>query len=402
MKLVPILALTFLVTMTTPRINASAAPAASSDADEALYLKRLAGVGVQGQMHYDPMEVIAGSAEPHPLPVASKPDLPREVLDKAGAYALANNSKALLIWRDGAIQTAIYGPGIEAPTLINSKSMAKPLGAITVGRAIKLGKIQSLDQPAADFIGEWRGTPKAAITIRQLLNMTSGLAEQGPVKDPASIWTRSYLHPRHDEVMIQEYPLTAAPGTRFQYSNVSAELIAVVVERATGQRYADFVSDQVLKPLGAAGGQVWVDRPGGLVHSGCCTFLPAETWLRLGVLVLNDGVWAGRRLLPEGYVAAMKTPSTGNPRYGLGTWIPGDYIVRRGFGRPDQMLGAVFHSEPYIAKDLFLFDGLDDQVLYMIPSEKLAILRLGDAPPRSPEWDNAYLPNLVLRAIGRP
>jgi CubicO group peptidase (beta-lactamase class C family) len=63
------------------------------------------------------------------------------------------------------------------------------------------------------------------------------------------------------------------------------------------------------------------------------------------------------------------------------------------------MLGAVLHSEPYVAKDLFLFDGNSNQVLYMIPSEKLAILRMGDAPPKSPDWDNAYLPNLALRGI---
>ena len=357
---------------------------------------------MQGATRYDPLEPITGSAEQHPLPIASPATLPRAVLDQAGAYAMANNSKALLIWWDGALQDAVYGPGIDAATLINSKSMAKPLGAIAVGRAIALGAIKSLDQPAADFISEWRRTPKAAITIRELLSMTAGLAEQGPVKDPASIWTRSYLHPRHEEVMIREYPLTAPPGTRFQYANVSAELIAVVIERASKQRYAAFVSDEVLKPLEAAGGDVWVDRPGGLAHSGCCTLLPAETWLRLGLLLMNDGVWAGRRLLPEGYVAAMKTPSVGNPRYGLGIWIPGDYIVRRGFGRPDQMLGAVLHSEPYLAKDLFLFDGLDDQVLFLIPSQRLAILRMGDAPPRSPEWDNAYLPNLVLRAVARP
>jgi hypothetical protein len=66
------------------------------------------------------------------------------------------------------------------------------------------------------------------------------------------------------------------------------------------------------------------------------------------------------------------------------------------------MLGAVLHSEPYLAKDLFLFDGNTNQVLYMIPSQNLAILRMGDAPPKSPEWDNSFLPNLILRAINAP
>jgi CubicO group peptidase (beta-lactamase class C family) len=229
--------------------------------------------------------------------------------------------------------------------------------------------------------------------------MTAGLAEQGPVQDPASFMTRAYLSPRHEAVLINDYPLTAPPGTRYQYANASAELIAVIIERATKRRYAAFISEAVIKPLGAAGGEVWVDRPGGSAHSGCCMLLPAETWLRLGLLLMNDGVWEGRRLLPVGFVEAMKTPTAFNPRYGLGVWVQGEYIPRRGFGRPGQMLGAVLHSEPYLAPDLFLFDGNADQVLYMIPSQKIAILRMGDPPPRSPEWDNAMLPNLVLRSL---
>jgi CubicO group peptidase (beta-lactamase class C family) len=389
------LGLVMAVTMTAP-LNTGAAP---SDPDEALYAARLSKIGAQGLDSYDTMETVPGAAHVRPLPLAAPPTLPADLLAKAKAYAMANNSKTLLIWRDGKLEEAAYGPGSDAATLINAKSMAKPLGSAAVGRAISLGLIKSLDEPAADFIPEWRGTPKAAITIRELLNMTSGLAEQGPVKDPASIFTRSYLHPRHGEIMVNEYPLTAPPGTRYQYSNASADLIAVIIEKAARRRYAAFVSEEVLKPLGASGGEVWVDRPGGLAHAGCCILLPAETWLRLGLLIMHDGVWEGRRLLPKGYVDAMKTPTASNPRYGLGLWLQGDYIPRRGFGRPDQMLGAVLHSEPYVAKDLFLFDGNADQVLYMVPSQKLAILRMGDAPPKSPEWDNAYLPNLVLRGI---
>ncbi len=373
--------------------------AAASDPDDAVVAARLARFKTQGADVYDTMEAVPGAAHVRPLPQAEPTTLPADVLAKAKAYALANNSKALLIWRDGKLEESVYGPGTDAATPLNAKSMGKPLGAIAVGRAIELGFIKSLDQPAADFIGEWRGTPKAAITIRELLSMTSGLAEQGSVGDPANYMTRAYLSPRHQDVLINDYPLTSPPGTRYQYSNASADLIAVIIERATKRRYAAFVSEAVVKPLGAAGGEVWVDRPGGLAHAGCCILLPAQSWMRLGLLLLHDGVWERRRLLPEGYVEAMKTPSAQNPRYGLAIWLQGEYIPRRGFGRPGQMLGAVLHSEPYLAKDLFLFDGNTNQVLYMIPSQNLAILRMGDAPPKSPEWDNAFLPNLVLRAI---
>jgi CubicO group peptidase (beta-lactamase class C family) len=399
MRFPPFLELTLAILAITPVAVAAAPSDPTGNSDEAIYAARLARIKTQGSDVYDSMEAVPGAADVRPLPQAAPSTLPADVLAKAKAYALANNSKALLIWRDGKLEESVYGPGIDAATPLNAKSMGKPLGAIAVGRAIKLGFIKSLDQSAADFITEWRDTPKAAITLRELLSMTAGLAEQGPVQDPASYMTRAYLYPRHQDVLINEYPLTSPPGTRYQYSNASAELISVIIERATKRRYAAFISEAVLKPLGAAGGEVWVDRPGGLAHSGCCILLPGQTWMRLGLLLMDDGVWEGRRLLPEGYVEAMKTPSAQNPRYGLAIWLQGEYIPRRGFGRPGQMLGAVLHSEPYLAKDLFLFDGNTNQVLYMIPSQKLAILRMGDAPPKSPEWDNSFLPNLVLRAI---
>lgn len=384
-----------------PGPAAAAPPPSTADQDQAVYMRRFSEYGAGPRETYDDtMEPVPGAAPANPLPQAVRPRLSAATLARTRDYALANRSKALLIWLDGTVQQAVYGPGTHATTLINAKSMAKPLGALAVGRAIRLGAIRSLDQPAADFLPEWRGTPKAAITVRMLLNMTSGLLEQGQSSDPSNIWSRAYLHPRHDRILINEYPLTAKPGTRFQYANGSAELVAAVIERATRRRYAEFVSAELLKPLGASGGEVWLDRPGGLAHSGCCILLPAETWLRLGLLLLDDGVWRGRRLLPEGYVAAMKTPTPSNPRYGLGVWVPGDYVLRRGFGRPDQTGGAqVLHGEPYLAKDLFLFDGNADQVLYMVPSRRLAILRMGDAPPKSPEWDNAVLPNTVLRDL---
>ncbi len=391
----------FLISLATAAgamLLMAASPAPTTDTDEAIYLKRLAETPAAGRDSYDPMEPVAGAQPFKPLPVAASPSIPQTALDKAVDYAQFHHSKAFLVWKDGLIQTAHYGDGADANSLINANSMAKPVGAIAVGRAIQLGAIKSLDEPASDFIGEWRGTPKALITIRQLLNMTSGLAQQGAVGDPASIMSRAYLHPRHDSIIVNDYPLTAPPGTLYQYANASAELIAVVIERATKRRYGAFVSREILRPLGAAGGEIWVDRPGGLAHAGCCIMLPGESFLRLGLLLMNDGVWQGRRLLPEGYVEAMKTPTPQNPRYGLGVWIPGPYIQRRGFGRPDQMLGAVLHSEPYLASDLFLFDGNHNQVLYIVPSRKLAILRMGGAPAKSPEWDNSYLPNLILRA----
>jgi CubicO group peptidase (beta-lactamase class C family) len=373
--------------------------AVAADNDEAVYLRRFQESGGAARDSYDTLETVAGAKRPKPLPVAAKTSISSEALAQAQAYAAANRSTALLIWRDGALEGAGYFGATTDQTLLISRSMAKPLSAIAVGRAIALGKIRSLDQPVSDFIPEWRGTPKAAILVRHLLDMRAGFLAQGASPDPANIWSRAYLHPRHGPIIINEYPLTAKPGERYAYANATADLVAVLIERATGRRYGDFLSAEVLQPLGAQGGKIWVDHPGGLAHSGCCILLPAETWLRLGVLLLDDGVWGGKRLLPPGYVAAMRTPTAANPYYGLGVWVQGPYTQRRGFASPEPSPTGVLHGEPYLANDLFLFDGNADQVLYMAPHQRLAILRMGDAPPKSPEWDNSVLPNLILRDL---
>jgi CubicO group peptidase (beta-lactamase class C family) len=227
--------------------------------------------------------------------------------------------------------------------------------------------------------------------------MRSGLLPQGFSPNPADILNRAYLHPRHDEVIINDYPMTHVPGDRYEYSNANSELIAPVIERATGMRYGAYLSEALLRPIGAMGGQIWVNRDGGMAHSGCCLLLPAESWVRMAMLIMADGQWQGEQLLPEGYANAMRTPTVQNPYYGMGVWVAGRYIEKRGFAHPSIAYGKVDHSEPYLDKDIVLFDGNSNQVVYMIPSQNMIILRTGQRPPEDKPWDNTVLPNLLIR-----
>lgn len=364
--------------------------------DEAVYLRRFADNLGAPRDSYDTLEAVAGVQGR--LRARALPTISRDALDAAQAYAAANNSQAFLVWKDGALERSAYFNGADADTGIISRSMAKPLSALAIGRAIEMGKITSLDQPVADFIPEWRGSKREGILVRHLLDMTAGFLAQNQSAEPSNIWSRTYLHPRHDEIIVAEYPLTHAPGTSYNYNNATADLIAVVIERATGVRYGDFISQEVLVPIKAQGGDIWVNRPGGTAHSGCCILLPAESWMRMAVLILQDGVWEGKRLLPQGYVEQMKTPTKANPHYGMGLWVGGEYTQRRGFGGPN-VPGGVLHSQPYKANDLYLFDGNSNQVVYVMPDQKTIVLRMGGSPPRSPEWDNSILPNLIYDGL---
>ena len=368
---------------------------------EAIYAARFQDIATSGRgelSRYDPLEIVPGAA-PKALPVAARPAISAEALAAAAAYAGANNSSAFIVIHKGKVAAAHYYGGASAATEIVSKSLAKPITALAIGRAIALGKVKSLDQPVTDFISEWRTTPKSPMLIRHLLDMRSGLLAQGQSVEPNNIWSRAYLHPFHEKIILDEYPASDAPGSIYEYSNATSELIALIIERATGRRYAEFIGTEVLEPIGATGGHVWINRPQGLAHSGCCALLPAESYARMAMLVAQNGKWGGKQLLPKGYVAAMKTPTAQNPHYGLGLWIGGPYIERRGFANPNRGLAKVLHSEPFLSNDVVMFDGNSSQIVYIVPSQQLVVLRTGDAPPRKPEWDNARLINIILGGL---
>ena len=331
--------------------------------------------------------------------------IPEGALAAARAYAGENASSSLMIWHQGRLQSADYWGGVSADTPVNSRSLHKMLGGLVIATALKNGFITSPDDPVAKYVTEWQGTPKDKITIRNVLQMSSGLMWfRGG--GPFSLSSRRYLDPSWDDILLNRVPLEFTPGSAYDYSDITADVMPHIVERATGQRYASYLSDAVLKPIGAAGGKIWLNRVGGMPHGGCCLMLPPETWLRIGILALNRGKADGRDLFPDGWMDQWLKPSPNNPHFGLMVWLGQPFAQRRLYHRPDSPNNALprpgaFHSEPYLADDLFLFDGMNGQIVYVIPSQELVIVRTGLRPPRDKaEWDNSMLPNIVLRALG--
>jgi CubicO group peptidase (beta-lactamase class C family) len=381
----------------------AAAPAADTP-EEAVELRARFERFTSTSGHRMPSDVTAplpGTEGYRALPRRPASGIDPESLEAMDAYLAERSSAAILVWHEGQVVWEHYFGDRDEDTLFDAMSLAKPLSVIAVGRAIAEGYIGSLDQPASDFITEWRGTPKGGILVRHLLDMRAGFKPQdfnfgGDENHPNA---RAYLHPKHESVIVNEYPLVNEPGTRYEYSGPTSALVAVLIERATGVPYERWLSEQVLAPLGARGGRIYLNRPDGMPHSGCCTLLPAESFLRVAVLLLNGGQWGGVSLLPEGFVQAMRTPTPENLHAGMGVYVAGDYVEWRGPLNPDATAGRIRHGEPYLADDLFLFDGNQRQVAYIVPSADLVILRLGDWPPRDVEWDHSVVPNTILSAM---
>ena len=354
---------------------------------------------------YDPVDKVPGAAGPA-LAIAAEAErtIDPAALKAASDYAQSKDSYGFVVWQGGKVQQANYWQGFDRNRLIASKSMAKMIVGLVIGRAIEQGHIQSVDQPVSDFVTEWKGTPKAKSTIRDFLQNSSGISRLSYNSfAPWSQTMREYLGERHDDLLINETKADYTPGSEYDYSMITSDTLAIVVERATKQRYADYVGKELLQPIGAQGGTVYINRPGGLAHSGCCMMLPAESFIRMGMLMANDGMWEGKRILAEGWVAETLKPSPANPKWGLHMWLGKPYQQRvRFFPERSQPIG-VLHTEPYAADDLFLWDGSGNQAMWIVPSKQLIVLRFGPTPKpkygQPGEWDNSLLPNTIIHGL---
>lgn len=364
---------------------------------------------IRGYTWYQPTEQIAGSHDSFFEVVdVGQRTISEDALGAASSYAESNASESLLVWHRGALQHEEYWLGHAQGDVVNSRSMHKMAGGLLIARAIADGHIDSLDDSVTKYIAAWRGTEKDAITIRNVLQMSSGL-RWFSIRDtpPFGLSSRRYLDPHWDEVLLEEIEMSFEPGTEYDYSDTTADVMPHIIQGATGKRYADYFSEALLKPLGASGGFIWINREGGMPHGGCCLMLPPETWLRFGIMVLNGGAWDGKQLLPEDWMADMLHPSANKEHFGLMIWLGTPYLERRLYHRPESPINqvpkpGVYNSEPFLADDLFMFDGAEGRMVYVVPSEDLVIVRTGFRPPAGrSEWDNAFLPNTIMRGIMR-
>jgi CubicO group peptidase (beta-lactamase class C family) len=254
------------------------------------------------------------------------------------------------------------------------------------------GIIASVQMPVSRWLTEWQDDPRGAITVAQMLQMASGLAPLLFDLKPGSAYSRA-LYGTDAVAMPLGAALVDAPGSRFNYASGISQLLGLILERATGQRYADYLSQRLWQPLGAADAYVSLDRPGGLARTSSGLFARPEDWLRLGLLLVQNGRIDGRQVIDPAWLDAMASPSPANPNYGYQLWRASPHAPQRGYNSVTP--GKVLARSPFLAADMLFFDGAGAQRVYVSLAEKLVIVRLGAA---SFDWDDSLVPNLVAAA----
>jgi CubicO group peptidase (beta-lactamase class C family) len=273
-----------------------------------------------------------------PAPASTSANDPQRAtpaaMSAAASAVEAAGGTCLVAMRDERIVGEWYAAGRTAATRTIAWSSGKPLTTAVVGAAIQLGRLR-LDQPVADFVPEWKGTPKAAITVRHLLTHTSGLKSS----DEQWLFTASAGGGTRGAIAL---PLGATPGTTFVYATAPMQALVRVVERAVGEPFATFAEKYVLRPTGMASSvykgddsaSLWV---GGDPIIGAGLETTCRDLARLGRLFQQGGEWAGRRIFPADLAAlassplvtAVGTPSDPDP-YGLLLRVGPSSVYHRG------------------------------------------------------------------------
>ena len=262
---------------------------------------------------------------------------------------------AFLIIKNDSIWNENYYDNYSKDSKSNSFSMAKSIVSASLGKAIMEGKIKSLDQKVSDFFPEFSKGKSAEMTVGDLASMASGLNWDEAYYSPFSITTQAYFDDNLTPIILGLKGIET-PGKTYKYLSGNTQLLAMCIEKATGKKLADYVSESFWKPMGAESDAFWQTDKKGLVKAFCCVASNARDFARFGKLYLHNGKWNGQQLLDSTFVAKSVRPRfKESSQYGYGWWL----------------------SE-YKNKPLFYMRGHLGQYVIVIPEDQLIIVRLGN------------------------
>ena len=315
-----------------------------------------------------------------------------QALDAAFAEPSPHNprkTRAVVIVYDGNLIAERYAPGFDLNTPQLGWSMSKSVTNALIGILVKEGKLQ-VDRPAP--VPEWQQAddPRRNIQLDQLMRMSAGLEfneDYAPFSDAVYMFYDSYDFAAYAALK----PLEAEPGTKWNYSSGTANIIARIVRTAIEKEhgnYYQYLYRNLFHKIGMLSLVIEPDPSGTFVGSSYMFATPRD-WARFGLLYLHDGVWNGERILPEGWVTYTTTPASQAPKgeYGALFWLNAGAP-----GNPSDRL------MPSVPRDVFYARGFQEQRVFIVPSRKLVLVRFGATSDKSAWSDDAFVAD-VLRAL---
>ena len=302
--------------------------------------------------------VIHAGGEPYPLALSPR-DLSGVTYEVDGAtytlddYVRDKRVAGLLVVKDDEILLERYSLSNDEHSRWVSFSIAKSAVSMMIGAAIEDGYIESVDEPITKYLPLLAGGGYDGVSIRDVLQMASGVAWNEDYADPASDVNNM---PAGNLALLRNMaPLgrEAAPGDRFNYNTGEANLAGALLRAAIGNNLSTYLTHKLWQPFGMESDATWMlHEPGGGELGGCCISATLRDYARIGIFAMQGGVLAdGTRVLPEGWMAESTQPSTGFDGYGYLWWLrgSGNYAGIGIFGQllwidPESKIVIVTHS----------------------------------------------------------
>ena len=290
-------------------------------------------------------------------------------------------TNALLVMKDGKVVFENYRNKSDAATHFVSFSMAKTITALLIGIALDEHKIRSLDDKAGDYVPELKSGGYGDATIRQILQMRSGVDYEERYDFGANPSLAATIHTKaivRNEMRFADPAMTigkkTVPGSTFNYATLDTAVLGWILERATGEKLETFTASRLWGPLGAEAGAFWMaDGPPGTGRAlnGMGYNAVLRDFARLGQMMLDGGKANGKQIVPAGWVGQMTTMIP----------FPAQYARKaefKGYGFQTWQVD----DEP----GAFSAVGLAGQFIYVHPKTRTVIVKLSYNPPVEPEW----------------
>ncbi len=287
------------------------------------------------------------SARPRALPIASR-DWSGFTYEHAGRRRTLDdflrelNVVGLIVVADGTVVLERYADGHDAQTPWTAFSVTKSITSLLFGAAIRDGHLASLDDEVVRWVPALAGTAYQGVTLRDLLQMTSGVTWNSDLSDPtANTYQLSAIDKAGGLDALLRYlgglPRAAEPGTKFTYNTADADVAAAVLRAATGRPLSAYLTEKMWQPFGMEHAAHWVRLRGGdLEHGDCCLSMTLRDQARVGLFALEGGVLPdGASSLPEGWMEESLRSGPDFKGYGYYWWLrrSGGYFASGSFGQ---------------------------------------------------------------------
>lgn len=341
------------------------------------YLKGRSGPTIDEHMIFQNRVIKTSNPQDWPNSVDyNKEEVNDSLIEKMEFY----KTVAFLVIKDDSVLYEQYWENFSDSSLSNSFSMAKTIVSVLVGAAIHEGKIKSVDQPVGDFIPEFKEGDKAKLTVKHLLTMSSGINFDEDYVNPFTYPAEAYYGSDLRKLTINgKYKLTEEPGKVFKYLSGNTQLLAFVLEAATGMKISDYASEKLWKPMGANHDAQWNLDDNGNEKAFCCFMSNARDFARYAKLYRDNGKWNGIQLVDSEYVANSIIPAdlvqkdgSKLETYGYSWWLVNDYK----------------------GHNIFYMRGILGQYVWCIPDLNLIVVRLGRK--RVPQPSDAHPEDMFI------